>query len=53
MHSVGVGGGGVMIVYNRTTRKAQVIDFREMAPANASRDMFVSRPDDAKFSKCF
>ena len=32
MHSSGVGGGGVMLVYNRKLKKAKVIDFRETAP---------------------
>ncbi|XP_068748177.1 glutathione hydrolase 1 proenzyme-like [Montipora capricornis] len=33
MHSSGIGGGGVMLVYNRSAREASVIDFRETAPA--------------------
>ncbi|KAJ7387666.1 hypothetical protein OS493_001004 [Desmophyllum pertusum] len=40
MHSSGVGGGGVMLVYNRSLQKAKVIDFRETAPAQADRNMF-------------
>ena len=40
MHSSGVGGGGVMLVYNRTLKKAKVIDFRETAPAATTSDMF-------------
>ena len=32
MHSSGVGGGGVMLVYNRAAKEASVIDFRETAP---------------------
>lgn len=40
MHSSGIGGGGVMLVYNRTLQKASVIDFRETAPAQAHKDMF-------------
>ena len=39
MHSSGVGGGGVMLVYSRKLKKAKVIDFRETAPA-ATSDMF-------------
>ena len=40
MHSSGVGGGGVMLVYDRTVRKAKVIDFRETAPETTTSDMF-------------
>ncbi|XP_020609848.1 gamma-glutamyltranspeptidase 1-like, partial [Orbicella faveolata] len=40
MHSSGIGGGGVMLVYNRSLHEASVIDFRETAPALAYRDMF-------------
>ena len=40
MHSSGIGGGGVMLVYNRSLQEASVIDFRETAPALANRDMF-------------
>ena len=36
MHSSGIGGGGVMLVYNRFAREASVIDFRETAPATVS-----------------
>jgi len=34
MHSSGVGGGGVMLVYNRVAKKASIIDFRETAPSD-------------------
>ena len=40
MHSSGLGGGGVMLVYNRSLQEASVIDFRETAPALAYRNMF-------------
>ena len=40
MHSSGIGGGGVMLVYNQTLKKATVIDFRETAPATADENMF-------------
>ena len=40
MHSSGVGGGGVMLVYIRKVKKAKVIDFRETAPAATTADMF-------------
>ena len=40
MHSSGIGGGGIMLVYNRSLQEASVIDFRETAPAAAEKDMF-------------
>ncbi|XP_029191513.2 glutathione hydrolase 1 proenzyme-like isoform X2 [Acropora millepora] len=36
MHSSGIGGGGVMLVYNRAAKNASFIDFRETAPSTAS-----------------
>ena len=42
MHSSGVGGGGVMLVYNRVAKKASIIDFRETAPS----DVPTFTPDD-------
>ena len=42
MHSSGVGGGGVMLVYNRAAKNASFIDFRETAPFTAS----ISTPSD-------
>ena len=40
MHSTGIGGGGFMLVYNRSGQVAEVFDFRETAPARATEDMF-------------
>ena len=48
MHSSGIGGGGVMLVYNQTLKKATVIDFRETAPATAYWDMFKGKEEEAK-----
>jgi len=36
----GVGGGGFMTIYIAETGETVVIDFREVAPANASTEMF-------------
>ena len=41
MHSSGVGGGGVMLVYSRKLKKAKVIDFRETAPEATTLQMFL------------
>ena len=40
MHSTGIAGGGFMLVYNRSGQVAEVFDFRETAPAQATEDMF-------------
>jgi len=36
-----LGGGGFMMVYLKDQNKTIAIDYREMAPAGASRDMFI------------
>ena len=48
MHSSGIGGGGFMLVYNRSLQEADVIDFRETAPAQAHKDMFKGNENKAK-----
>ena len=48
MHSSGIGGGGIMLVYNRSVQEANVIDFRETAPAAAKRDMFKNNQEKAQ-----
>ena len=40
----GLGGGGFAVVWSVKEHKAQVIDFREVAPKAATRDMFASDP---------
>lgn len=37
-----LGGGGFMLVYIAETQETVAIDFREMAPAEASRDMYLN-----------
>ena len=51
MHSSGIGGGGVMLVYNRSLQEASVIDFRETAPSLAYRDMFKGSENHGKAKK--
>lgn len=38
--STGIGGGGHMIIYTRSTGKAEVIDFRECAPSGVNDSDF-------------
>lgn len=39
--SCGIGGGGFMLIYMAHARRAAALDYREIAPAAATRDMFV------------
>ncbi len=38
----GIGGGGFMTIYNAKTKEVIVLDYREVAPASAKKDMFAS-----------
>ena len=42
--STGIGGGGFMLLYRADSREAEMLDFRETAPAAADRDMYIG-PD--------
>jgi len=48
MHSTGIGGGGVMIVYKRSTKSMESFDYRETAPGKSREDMFVDEPAKSK-----
>lgn len=52
MHSTGIGGGGFMLVYNRSRASAEVFDFRETAPEKAKEDMFKNASFKEINSKC-
>jgi gamma-glutamyltranspeptidase/glutathione hydrolase len=39
--SCGIGGGGFMVIFDRHRGEVAALDYRETAPAAASRDMFV------------
>lgn len=38
--SCGIGGGGFMVIWNAEKQKATALDYREVAPASATRNMF-------------
>jgi len=38
-----IGGGGFMLIYSAKTKKVIAIDYREKAPLNATRDMFLDK----------
>ncbi len=39
--SCGLGGGGFMLLYDQRSGRVEALDYRETAPAGATRDMFV------------
>lgn len=39
--SCGIGGGGFMVIFERRSGRVAALDYRERAPAAASRDMFI------------
>jgi len=39
--SCGIGGGGFMVIFHRRTNSVAALDYRETAPAAATRDMFI------------
>ena len=51
MHSAGVGGGGFMVVYKKSTGLVEAIDFREEAPGKATRTMYVGGAMSSRLGK--
>ncbi|XP_031558252.1 glutathione hydrolase 1 proenzyme-like [Actinia tenebrosa] len=49
MHSTGITGSGFMLVYKRSTRRTELVNFREKAPGNSSRDMFLNKKKESQF----
>ncbi|MDQ5911348.1 MAG: gamma-glutamyltranspeptidase / glutathione hydrolase [Pseudomonadota bacterium] len=37
-----LGGGGFMVVYNAAKKQSETVDFREVAPATARRDLYLN-----------
>jgi gamma-glutamyltranspeptidase/glutathione hydrolase len=46
-----LGGGGFMMVHDAKTNETKAIDYREMAPMSADRDMFLDDAGDADTEK--
>lgn len=46
-----IGGGGFMLVHDAKTGQTHAIDYREMAPSGASRDMFLNAAGDPDSDK--
>ena len=42
-HSTGIGGGGFMVIHHADSAKDEAVDFREMAPRMARKDMFMEK----------
>ncbi len=42
-----IGGGGFMLIYDAKTKETIALDYRERAPAGASRDMFITESGEA------
>lgn len=47
-HSTGIGGGGFLLYYDKATDKVTAYDFRERAPAGASRNMYLGKDGEPK-----
>lgn len=46
--SCGLGGGGFMVIWNAETKQAVAVDYRERAPAKATRRMYFDPRDPTK-----
>ncbi|CAG9862683.1 unnamed protein product [Phyllotreta striolata] len=44
-YAMGLGGGFLLTMYNRTTGVVQILNSREIAPKAATKDMFKGNPD--------
>ena len=51
MHSAGIGGGGFIVVYKKSTNFVEVIDFREEAPGKANKTMYVGGKMNSRLGK--
>lgn len=44
-HSTGIGGGGFLLYYDKSSKKVYAFDFREIAPLKATEKMFLTKDD--------
>ena len=51
MHSAGIGGGGFMTVYHKSSNKVEVFDYREVAPLRADKNMYVNGSLNSRYGK--
>ncbi|OAD58362.1 Gamma-glutamyltranspeptidase 1, partial [Eufriesea mexicana] len=49
LHSMGLGGGFLMTIWDATTKTANYLDARETAPSDAHKDMFKGNPELAMY----
>ncbi|XP_072764800.1 scoloptoxin SSD14 isoform X2 [Anoplolepis gracilipes] len=49
MQSLGLGGGFMMTIYQRSTRRAFVLNARDRAPLAANSTMYINKPANASF----
>ena len=47
-YSCGLGGGGFLLFYEASSGRCRALDFREVAPAAATRGMFVGDPESSR-----
>ena len=47
-YSCGVGGGGFLLFYEASSGRCRALDYRELAPAAATRGMFVGDPESSR-----
>ncbi len=44
LQSTGIGGGGFMVYYNSSSKQGHTFDYREMAPGNATTELYNNTP---------
>jgi gamma-glutamyltranspeptidase len=51
-HSSGIGGGGYLLQYKRSTKTVTYLDFRETAPGASTPNMFMNRTEESGYGRC-
>ena len=49
-HSMGLGGGSLILFYNSTTKQTYAIDAREEAPKQSHKDLFLNVTEESRLS---